>query len=109
MTASEASGIFSCIAVLFAGNVIAWRSAAKWMRSKDALFALHRSTVNELYQVRAALYEAQSLVAQQKISIIDAKTASLVRLAVSNNQEHEQHAAAMLVCRRIARRIQESQ
>jgi hypothetical protein len=138
--------IFS-IATLLACNIIAWRLAVKWMRSRDmlaltkeALFVLHRSTVDELHQAQQALYDAasererlrdrthklQRIIDEQKNialeqkrfietlaaagppdsgGLIDDKTASLVRLAVSNNQENEQHVAAMLACRRIAARL----
>jgi hypothetical protein len=145
MTTLEIVIIFSTTALLLAGNILAWRSAAMWMRSKEALFVVHRSTVDELHQAQKALYETatereyqldracrlqrtvdqqKNLIEKQKSlidtlvaagpshaspreTLIDDKTASLVRLAISNNQEHEQHAAAMLACRRIADRLRE--
>jgi hypothetical protein len=67
-----------------------WRRATELSRTESLL-----------RRAEAALHRA----AQEHLLALDDKTKSLVRLAVSNTEEHEQHAAAMLACRRLMERM----
>lgn len=68
-----------------------WRRATELSRAEDAL--------------RRALASLDRRDREPASALLDDKTKSLVRLAVSNSEEHEQHAAAMLVCRRLMERM----
>lgn len=68
-----------------------WRRATELSRAEDAL----RRALKALDRHDQALAPP----------LLDDKTKSLVRLAISNSEEHEQHAAAMLVCRRLMERM----
>lgn len=62
----------------------------------------------ELSKNEALLARAEAALRRASIAqapILDDKIKSLVRLAVSNSEEHEQHAAAMLVCKRLMERM----
>lgn len=67
-----------------------WRRATELSKSQDLL-----------KRAESALHRA----AQGRLPALDDKTKSLVRLAISNSEEHEQHAAAMLACRRLMERM----
>ena len=113
--------------VLSAAAVLCLRRMIRWAnRSLDHLRA-RRETLQELAEAQQQLYHTvtklslteaalklalSDLFSERRVKkdadsgfLLDDKTASLVRLAISNSEEHEQHAAAMLVCRRLMERI----
>ncbi len=61
----------------------------------------------EIRQRDAMIAACMSMVSSSAASspVIDDQTKALVRLATSNPNEHEQHAAAMLVCKRLRGKI----
>lgn len=75
---------------------------------RDVARAHLNQSFEEIFALRRALDLSQSQISVAvSPPMLDEQTKSLVRLATSNPNEHERHAAAIVVCKRLREKLNE--